>query len=130
MVPLSKSGSRLYRDVGSNPTLSACPELAKDLSEASKVSRRAMTDREWFFYILRCRDGSLYSGITTDLEARLRAHNRGTGAKYTSGRRPVTLVYSEKCDNASEARKREAEIKGWAKTKKENLVKGLPGINS
>lgn len=82
-------------------------------------------DRKWFFYIARCRDDSLYSGITNDLEGRLKAHNGGTGAKYTFGRRPVTLVYSERYGSVSEARKREAQIKGWPKNKKEQLIKGL-----
>ena len=88
------------------------------------MSRRATMDQEWFFYIVRCRDDSLYSGSTVDLEGRLKAHNGGTGAKYTSGRRPVTLVYSQRYGNVSEARKREAQVKGWPKNKKEQLIKG------
>ncbi len=89
------------------------------------MSRRTSTDKEWFFYIARCRDDSLYSGITIDLEGRLREHNKGTGAKYTSGRRPVTLVYSEKQANVSEARKREARVKSWPRNKKEQLIQGF-----
>ena len=89
------------------------------------MSRRETIDQEWFFYIVRCKDDSLYSGITNDLEGRLREHNRGTGAKYTCGRRPVTLVYSEKHVNISEARKREVQIKGWSRHKKEQLINGL-----
>ena len=87
-------------------------------------------DQEWFFYILRCRDNSLYSGITNNLEARVREHNRGTGAKYTYTRRPVILVYSEKYSNASAAREREEQIKGWSKIKKENLIEGFPRLRS
>jgi len=79
-------------------------------------------DQKWFFYIVRCRDGSLYSGITNDLVNRLRQHNNGTGAKYTSGRRPVTLVYSEKYSSVSEALKREAQVKNLSKDKKEQLI--------
>ena len=90
------------------------------------MSLKTTPNKEWFFYIVKCRDGSLYSGITNDLEARLREHNKGTGAKYTSGRRPVILVYSEKCINVSEARKREAHIKSWPRLKKEQLIKKLP----
>ncbi len=84
-----------------------------------------MTDRNWYFYILRCRDNSLYCGITVDIEKRVGEHNNGTGARYTSGRRPVTLVYSEECADVSLARKREAEVKGWLKAKKERLIRGL-----
>ena len=94
------------------------------------MSRRTITDREWFFYIVRCRDDSLYSGITVDLEGRTREHNKGTGAKYTSIRRPVTLVYSERYDNVSKARQREEQIKGWSKTKKERLIGGFPRLRS
>ena len=94
------------------------------------MSRRAITDQEWFFYIVRCRDDSLYSGIAVDLEGRLREHNKGSGAKYTSVRRPVTLVYCERYDNASRARKREEQIKGWSKIKKERLIGGFPRLRS
>lgn len=82
-------------------------------------------EKEWFFYILRCADGSLYSGITTDLSKRVEKHNEGKGAKYTCSRRPVKLVYFEKCENISKARKREAEVKSWSKVKKEELIINL-----
>ena len=94
------------------------------------MSRRAIEDQSWFFYIVRCRDDSLYSGITIDLEDRLREHNKGTGAKYTSVRRPVTLVYCERYDSVSKARKREEQIKGWPKIKKERLIGGFPRLRS
>ena len=86
--------------------------------------------KEWYFYIVRCKDNSLYSGIAIDVEDRVRAHNRGTGAKYTFARRPVTLVYSERLSNISEARKRESQVKGWSKTKKEQLILGFPRLRS
>jgi putative endonuclease len=87
-------------------------------------------NQEWFFYIVRCRDGSLYSGITNDLEHRINEHNRGAGAKYTRGRRPVKLVYSEKHGNVSEAKKRESQIKRWPKAKKEQLIAGFTRLRS
>ena len=65
----------------------------------------------WQIYIIECRDGSLYTGITIDLEKRLAAHNAGKGAKYTTSRRPVRLVYREGAANRSEASKRENAIK-------------------
>jgi len=82
--------------------------------------------QDWFFYMVRCRDGSLYSGITVDVEKRLREHNNGTGAKYTAARRPVALVYCEKLGSVSEARKREAQVKRLSKARKELLIHGLP----
>ena len=79
-------------------------------------------NREWFFYMVRCKDDSLYSGITVNVEERLKKHNNGTGAKYTSIHRPVILVYSEKCNDVSAAMKREKQIKRWPKVKKEQLI--------
>jgi putative endonuclease len=78
----------------------------------------------WFFYMVRCRDGSLYSGITRDLEERVRKHSAGTGARYTLTRRPVSLVYSERRGSLSEAMKREHQVKGWSKARKEQLAVG------
>ncbi|GKT11349.1 MAG: putative endonuclease [Thiomicrorhabdus sp.] len=78
----------------------------------------------WFVYLLRCADNTLYCGITTNLNKRLRQHNGelAGGAKYTKVRQPCELVYSEKSDNRSEACKREAAIKKLTKTDKEALV--------
>ena len=87
-------------------------------------------EKGWVFYIVRCRDGSLYSGITNDIEHRVKEHNRGAGGKYTFSHRPVTLVYSEEYEDVSEARKRESQIKGWPRAKKERLIVGFPRLRS
>ena len=76
-----------------------------------------------YVYILRCRDESLYTGWTNDLEKRLEAHNSGKGAKYTRGRGPVTLVYSETLTTKEEALHRECAIKKMTKTAKLALIK-------
>ena len=76
-----------------------------------------------FVYIVRCTDGSLYTGYARDPAARTRAHNAGRGARYTSGRRPVRLVYSEGFETLSEALKREYELKQWTRAEKQDLVK-------
>ena len=76
----------------------------------------------WQVYILRCRDGSFYTGITTNLDQRTKDHNRGRGSKYTAYRHPVKLVYSEPHPDRSSALKREAQIKGWPRSKKKNLI--------
>lgn len=74
-------------------------------------------------YILRCADDSLYAGSTNDLEKRLHSHNNlKSGAHYTKIRRPVELVYSEKCDSYAEARKREAELKRMPRSQKLKLI--------
>lgn len=79
-------------------------------------------EKNWFLYILRCRDGSLYTGITTDVQARLEAHRAGKGAKYTRGRAPLELVYSENCGDHSAALRREIEIKSLSRTEKMELI--------
>lgn len=78
---------------------------------------------DWFVYILQCADGSLYTGITNDLARRVKAHEAGQGAKYTRGRGPFQLVYSETCANRSEASRREQAIKALDKSRKQELIK-------
>ena len=80
-------------------------------------------ESQWYLYILRCKDNTLYTGITTDVEKRLEAHRSGKGAKYTRGRAPLELVYRETCGSHSDALKREAEIKKHSRQAKELLVK-------
>ena len=80
-------------------------------------------DKTWKLYLLRCGDGSLYTGITTDVQARLEAHRTGKGAKYTRGRGPLELVYTEECGTHSDALKREAEVKRLTREEKEQLIK-------
>ncbi len=76
----------------------------------------------YFVYFVRCADGTLYAGVTTDLAARERAHNAGRGARYTAGRRPVRLVYCESCASRSAALKREYRLKRLARAQKEALI--------
>lgn len=76
----------------------------------------------WFVYMVRCADGSLYTGISTDVASRVMKHNSGTGAKYVRGRRPVQLVWSSAMPSESAARKREAAIKSLSRTEKERLI--------
>lgn len=76
-----------------------------------------------YTYIVRCSDGSLYTGWTTDLEKRVKAHNDKKGAKYTKSRTPVELVYYEEKPSKIEAMQREAAIKKLSKIQKEKLVK-------
>ena len=76
----------------------------------------------WKLYILRCGDGSLYTGITTDVDKRLEAHRSGKGAKYTRGRGPLELVYWEACGDHSAALQRELEIKALPREEKLKLT--------
>lgn len=77
-----------------------------------------------YVYILRCADSTFYTGWTTDIEARVNTHNSGSGAKYTRGRRPVSLVYYEELPDRSAALKREAAIKRLPRKKKLELIAG------
>lgn len=72
----------------------------------------------WHTYMLRCQDGTLYTGITTDIEKRIAKHNLGTAAKYTRSRGPVEVVWHEPQENESTARKREIEIKKLTRQEK------------
>jgi predicted GIY-YIG superfamily endonuclease len=76
----------------------------------------------WFVYLVRCRDGSLYTGISNDVEARVAVHNRGRGARYTRSRRPVTLVYLERRRSRATAQSREARIKALTRAAKLALI--------
>lgn len=73
-------------------------------------------------YIVRCADGTLYTGYALDVEQRCAAHNAGRGARYTSGRRPVAVVYAETCETVGEALKREHALKRLTRAQKETLI--------
>ncbi len=79
-------------------------------------------EKKWCVYILQCRDGTLYTGITNNICRRLRAHNAGHGAKYTRGRGPVTLCYQEVCEDHACALRREWEIKKLTREDKLALI--------
>ena len=78
--------------------------------------------KNWYVYILRCADDTLYTGSTDDIPRRLAVHNSGKGAKYTRGRLPVEVVYSERCESYSAALKREYAIKQLARREKLKLI--------
>ena len=75
-------------------------------------------DKKWKLYILQCNDGTLYTGITDNLQRRLAAHRSGKGAKYTRGRGPLTLCYEEDCENHSVALQREIAVKKLSRADK------------
>ena len=79
--------------------------------------------RTWSVYLVRCADGTYYAGSTTDVEARAAAHSAGRGARYTSGRRPVTVVYVEACSSRSAALRREHALKRLTRAAKETLIR-------
>ena len=76
----------------------------------------------WYVYIIRCSDGTLYTGTTTDINRRIKEHNRKKGGAYTRVRLPVKLSHKETFPTRSQAQKREHEIKGWSRPEKLRLI--------
>lgn len=91
-----------------------------------------MSETKWYLYILECGDGSLYTGVTTDIERRLKEHNTSPnkGAKYTRYRRPVKLVYTEIFNDKSTVCKRESTIKKLTRAQKIKLINPKEVINA
>jgi putative endonuclease len=79
----------------------------------------------WHIYIVKCKDGIFYTGITNNLDRRVKAHNSGNGCRFTKYRKPVKLVYSEDCFTRSDALRREAGIKRLTRAAKLKLIKSL-----
>lgn len=79
-------------------------------------------EKAWSVYILRCADGTLYTGVTTDVQRRFNAHQSGKGAKYTRGRGPLELVYRQECPDKGAALKRELAIKALSRDEKLKLI--------
>lgn len=105
------------------------PSGSSRREEGGKESEKVEKEQEkqpHFVYILRCRDGSLYTGWTTHLEERVRTHNQGKGAKYTRSRRPVQLAYWEQYPDKGQALRREQAIKRLSREEKLALIQGQP----
>jgi putative endonuclease len=93
------------------------------MGSAAKAGRRSIAPR-WCVYLLRCGDGTLYAGITNDLDKRLAAHRTGKGARYTRGRGPLKLVHCEPAHDRSDALKREHALKRLPRRQKLLLARG------
>jgi len=101
--------------------------LQVQLDTISRMAGRKRATKEkapgWFLYILRCKDNTFYTGITTDLERRLDQHNNGTASRCTRSRLPVVRVYQEACADRSDALKRECAVKKLTREEKKQLMK-------
>lgn len=102
--------------------LSLTVEVEAKAKEVAVLKLMKQLSQKWLVYILRCADGSLYTGITNDLERRIQQHNAGTASRYTRSRLPAILVYHEPQPNQSVSLKRELEIKALPREAKEKLI--------
>jgi putative endonuclease len=105
---------------GSTPRIKKLNEF---VTGVTRLGVGAGIGQSWFCYMLECRDGSLYVGIATDVDERIKRHNWGVGPAFTAKRRPVELIWSERCGSAAIARPREKEIKGWSRERKLGLLR-------
>ena len=87
-----------------------------------KKSKRAKSGEKWSLYVLRCGDGSFYTGITNGIDRRFKMHAEGKGAKYTRSRRPLELLYEESCGSRTQALVRECAVKALPRKRKEKLI--------
>jgi len=115
----------LARKRSAKPGEAAAVKRTKAAKKPKPRPRKARSC-PWFLYAVECADGTFYVGIATDVERRIAVHNSGRGAKYTSRRRPVRLVYSQTCRDVGSALRREREIKRWSRPKKIERL-GLEG---
>ena len=117
----TRFSGRLQRNKKNRPRRSAFYGMMKDREIPVKTCDGKANDMN-YVYLLRCADGSLYCGWTTDPEARAAAHNQGRGAKYTRSRLPVELVYTEQYEDRHEALSREWHLKRMSHAEKERLI--------
>jgi len=101
-------------------------KMLKLMQKKEALTSRRQTKDKWFLYILQCRDGSFYTGVTKDLKRRLKMHNDGKASRYTRTRRPVALLYQETCASRTQGLARECAIKSFSRKKKEALLAQQP----
>jgi len=104
------------KKTGGAHSSAASPLLSKN------SPRRKKSPDEWFLYILKCSDGTFYTGITNNLIRRLKMHQAGKASRYTRTRGPVEMIYSEICGDRSSALIRECEVKEWPRSKKQKFL--------
>jgi putative endonuclease len=101
---------------------------AKEAAQpVERIKKKAAPKPKWFLYILECGDGTLYTGVTTDITRRVREHQEGRGARYTRTHAPVSLVHEEPCGTRSQALSRECAVKALPRPKKRELIGGVAG---
>jgi putative endonuclease len=113
---------QLHRD-GASTSAPAPARIPAPKHLSTREPKHRQHRSSHFVYIVRCGDGTLYTGYALDPTARTGAHNSGRGARYTASRRPVELVYVERCRTKNQALRRECELKRLTRTRKEELIR-------
>jgi len=93
-------------------------------AKEEQTAPKATPGEIWSLYILKCSDGSFYTGVTNNIDRRLQKHQEGTASRYTRTRRPVILAYSEECGSRSDSLVRECAVKALSRDRKEALISG------
>jgi predicted GIY-YIG superfamily endonuclease len=136
--PSSPEGEHRIRVDKVRPQTAKAKALNREGAKDAKVLRlkkRKLKKKPasgWYLYIIQCSDGTLYTGITNDLDRRLDRHNRGTASRYTRSRRPVRLLHQERCRTKSSALKKEYAVKALSRQEKEEYIeskRALSGIS-
>ncbi|MBP89273.1 MAG: hypothetical protein CMJ64_21580 [Planctomycetaceae bacterium] len=124
LLPAQKAGWRRPRNQGHSED-NIIRLRPKSKARKSVLKSKKKRAEQWFVYIVRCADGSLYTGIAKDVERRIEQHNAGTASRYTRSRLPVILEYQEEQPNQSSALKRELAIKAMSRKAKEALIQSV-----
>lgn len=124
-IPAKRTARTESAKAGSGKAVKTCEPAKTELGKTVKTRETVKASKTFYTYMLRCGDGSLYTGYTDDLEKRVATHAAGKGGKYTHSHLPVRLVYYEVLASKSEALKREAAIKKLTKKEKEALAAGF-----
>jgi putative endonuclease len=103
------------------------PKYKKMVKKMEEIEKNLgpQPQQPWFLYILRCRNNTFYTGVTKDLERRLKMHNNGKASRYTRARRPVRMIYQELCGTRVQALVRECQVKELSRKEKERLILGV-----
>ena len=96
--------------------------MLKGMLAKEKAKKKSKVKEKWFLYILECKDKTFYTGVTNNLERRLKMHNSGKASRYTRTRRPVKFIYQEICGSRTQALVRECAVKALPRKKKQELI--------
>ena len=114
-IPLATPNEYWTYGTTKRVNVSPCTNLAQSIAKQYEMPRESNSMMNWYVYIIECRDDKLYTGITTNVEQRIKEHNSGKGCRFTKFRGPVKLLYKKKFSDRKEAGRKEREIKGLSR---------------